>query len=132
MKIERSTVLRSRHIGIDAAVTKTAFLRDCDGGSAKQDVLNGPHTRVRVDAAVMPTAPPMVSPQGKGKKKASAMRQMGLGNFYKGACVPSLALGVVRIKSEVQTYMKRCNLQGSLPLLCSAGCSVWVLTVQAR
>ena len=49
-----------------------------------QEVLNGPHTRVRVDAAVVPSAPPVVSLQGKSKKKAASMRQMGLGSFYKG------------------------------------------------
>lgn len=49
-----------------------------------QEVMTGAHTRVRVDAAVMPASPPLVSPQGKGKKKAAPMRQMGLGNFYKG------------------------------------------------
>ena len=47
-------------------------------------MLNGPHTRVRVDAAVMPSAPPVVAPQAKGRKKAAPLRQMGLGNFYKG------------------------------------------------
>ncbi len=58
-----------------------------------QEVLNGPHTRVRVDAAVMPSAPPMVSPQVKGRKKAAPLRQMGLGNFYKGAsAAPSLVV----------------------------------------
>ena len=56
-------------------------------------MLNGPHTRVRVDAAVMPSAPPMVSPQVKGRKKAAPLRQMGLGNFYKGAsAAPSLVV----------------------------------------
>lgn len=55
-----------------------------------QEVLNGPHTRVRVDTPVMPSAPPMVAPQGKSKKKAAVMRQMGLGNFYKGQSVPSM------------------------------------------
>ena len=52
-------------------------------------MLNGPHTRVRVDAAVMPSAPPMVSPQAKGRKKAAPLRQMGLGNFYKGRLLHS-------------------------------------------
>ena len=54
-----------------------------------QEVLSGPHTRVRVDAAVMPSAPPLVSPQGKSKKKAAPMRQMGLGSFYKGLPRPA-------------------------------------------
>ena len=49
-----------------------------------QEVLNGPHTRVRVDAALMPSAPPAALVQAKGKKKAAPLRQMGLGNFYKG------------------------------------------------
>ena len=37
-----------------------------------------------MDAAVMPSAPPAVFLQAKGKKKAAPLRQMGLGNFYKG------------------------------------------------
>ena len=53
-----------------------------------QEVLNGPHTRVRVDAIAAPAAgPAQVSPQGKKKEKGG--RQMGLSNFYKGV-LPSL------------------------------------------
>lgn len=40
----------------------------------------------------MPSAPPMVSPQGKGRKKAAPLRQMGLGNFYKGERTAALSL----------------------------------------
>lgn len=77
--------MTGRPIGIATALSATALQCQVRELSAEQDVLNGPHTRVRVDAAVMPTAPPVVAPQGKGRKKASAMRQMGLGSFYKGA-----------------------------------------------
>ncbi len=42
-----------------------------------QEVLNGPHTRVRVDTV----AAAQVSPPGK---KAKGGRQMGLASFYRG------------------------------------------------
>ncbi len=42
-----------------------------------QEVLTGPHTRVRVDTV----AAGQVSPQGK---KLKGGRQMGLASFYKG------------------------------------------------
>ena len=99
--------------------------------SAEQDVLNGPHTRVRVDAAVMPTAPPMVSPQGKGKKKASAMRQMGLGNFYKGIDLCGLSDQWCMI-CHLECLREGAHAQASLSLCGGPGWSVRVLIVQAH
>lgn len=52
--------------------------------TAMQEVLTGPHTRVRVDTV----AAAQVSPQGKKHKDG---RQMGLASFYKGEGRPPLS-----------------------------------------
>jgi hypothetical protein len=46
--------------------------------------MNGPHTRVRVDAVATPSA--ATSPQGK--RRARGGRQMGLTSFYRGMSCP--------------------------------------------
>lgn len=49
-----------------------------------QELLNGPHTRVRVDMATAPVqGGGIVSPKGKGR--GGAGRQTGMLQFFKGA-----------------------------------------------
>ena len=51
-----------------------------------QELLNGPHTRVRVDMAIAPVQGlgfGIVSPKGKGR--GGAGRQTGMMQFFKGA-----------------------------------------------
>lgn len=61
-----------------------------------QEFLNGPHTRVRVDAVATPSAPAS-SPQGK--RKGRGARQMGLTRFYRGApCDIACATNLIAVK----------------------------------
>ena len=86
-------------------------------------MLNGPHTRVRVDAAVMPSAPPMVSPQAKGRKKAAPLRQMGLGNFYKGETA-ALSLAAQHCEETWKCLLCQAVSSSMIPEICGLATSI--------
>ena len=72
------------------------------GICSPQALLNGPHTRVRVDMATAPAPGGLVSPKGKGRGGAS---QTGMMNFFKGA-PPLQCLHAERLASKCPALWK--------------------------